>query len=375
MPKTKDPLGSAGGEMGENMKKILIIFAIVLMPVFAHGACSVTTTSPGSGYTLVGTESTVELGGYGTSTCATTRIRYYVDTTTQRYKKVTECVSCKSGYSTVNTMISFGDCTWDTAVMCSACTLQNEEPQYASVTGGSNPTNCATYSTRYLYSSMANGYFIVNTCTSCPSGYHFSDQRTVSFETTCSATYVECEACGSGYIYSMGKCSKCPSGTYKSGSNDTGTCQNCPAKTDAWTSSALTTNPSVSSGDVSSDEGAGDINSCYLADGSYYDDTGTWTHGATCYYDGTAPVDKCATVSYACLSYTGSTTTAVAAKTNQSTGAACWCTANGLSVYFTTMGPSVAPTYTANCESSCPNTCESNMKSNTNMRNVLGCDS
>ena len=351
--------------MGENMKKILIIFVMILMPVFAHGVCTTMTTSPDISYTSETTINLAYQGAHGTqSSCKNTAVKYYVDTTKKVYSTVTTCTSCETGYTSQSITVFVGDCSF-TASYCSYCSISTTRPNNISSLGGNHDiTNCSTLGRKYIYSSTANGYFEVKSCSQCANGY--SIQK--------SPMQINFSDCGLFYYY---ECQRdvCNAGYYGSGGDD---CTECPNKTDAYTSSSLSTNPSRRDGYIMSDRGSTTVDDCYLKDGTYYDATGAWTHGATCFYDGTSGgtvTDKCATVSYACLSYTGTANTAVSAKPNSSSGAACWCTANNKSIYLSTMGPSVAPTYTANCESGCPSACGSKVAGDSTWRTLLGCDS
>ena len=347
--------------MGENMKKILIIFAIVLMPAFAYGACTTMTTSPNTSYT-----SETNISWASGCSNGTPVKKYLVDTVKKTYVSVEVCNSCASGYTAETSVVYAGDCAFDVS-FCSYCTASDTKPSTGSQLGSNNLVNagCKTITKKYYYYSAANGYFTFQSCSECENGYVLN---TVPVPVTSFGN------CGTMYAYQCSR-SVCNAGYYGSGGDD---CTECPNKTDAYTSSSLSKNPSRRDGYIMSDRGSTTVDDCYLKDGTYYDATGAWTHGATCFYDGTSGgtvTDKCATVSYACLSYTGTANTAVSAKPNSSSGAACWCTANNKSIYLSTMGPSVAPTYTANCENACPSACVSNVASNPTWRTALGCDS
>ena len=354
------------------MKKFLIIFAMMTIPTIASAGCSIMTSQPSSSYTLIQTIDSTTLGNYGSNSCSSTTTKYYLDTTNMVYAKVLYCTACASEFSLQKMTVQVGSCSWDTQ-LCSTCSITSTKPTTGSGSGLSQGMNCATYNTKYLYYSGGNIYHTIESCATCPSGWHIDHKniQTVNFVDGCGTVFYSCTQCGTGYIYSKGQCVKCAAGEYSNG-NDSTTCLTCPSKDEAWTSSALTTKPSVSSGSISSN--SGHINKCFLKNGTYYDTQGAFTYGDDCYYDGTLAVDKCATVSYACLSYTGTANTAVSAKTNSSTGGACWCTANNKSIYMTTMGPDASPTYTSNCESSCLSACKSQFTYNTTWRTAVGCD-
>ncbi|MBD5400807.1 hypothetical protein HDR61_03640 [bacterium] len=178
--------------------------------------------------------------------------------------------------------------------------------------------NCENY-TETCYplntSDLSQGYYKVINCTSCKGSYtkqtHSSTTEPICPNiTTTSCDYCTCSCqttwttsgANTGYERrthngssacdcsgSTAKCTvttmeyRCAAGYYGT-ANSTGTsgCTRCPAATNVFTNSAKTTKAQG----TTNDGGRELLSSCYLAPGTYYDNTGTFMipSGKTCPY-------------------------------------------------------------------------------------------
>ena len=249
--------------------------------------------------------------------------------------------------------------------------------QLQATVGSSN--GCKNYSTLYYqYNETVNGTTTnlahkYIQCSTCNDGYfQVSKSGKVG---TCTYTYSQCTQCTAGTYKSGTSCPSCAKGTYSTTVNAS-SCTTCPPLSGAYADSDLTTAVNVANGYVTTaGTGSESINECYIIYAArYYDNSGTFSFGGTCAYDGTVVKDVCADITYACLDMMGTQYNMIpGTKENTSSGAACWCNANGKNFYYTTMGSSTSAS-PSSCEASCYSACSYTIANTTSVRESLGCD-
>ena len=260
--------------MGENMKKFLIIFAMMLMPVFAHGACSTSSTylSAFSGYTQL-TSNQGQMNSIGHCGLNGMTSTYVYDSTAKKYMLLYTCVDCISNTDSgptyypqyVAQSVTVGSCTF-TYHVCKYCVpTTTPEFNYTGTTFGS-ANNCSSYTTVYFGSRQANVSALVYNCTECASGYRLTESNTGSFG-NCGEIPMHFNTCNP---------ITCPGGQYLSGNE----CIDCPDVTKTYTDSALTTKPNAVGGG-----GQNPITKCFITSGpTYYDASGSFNLQSACYY-------------------------------------------------------------------------------------------
>ncbi len=355
------------------MKFRMLLFALAVGVLSASGAMAAsctayTSTSSLSGYTRAATVG-------DTTNCSSYTTQYYIDANTKTYHMVYSCSACTgSSVYKVDQTGGIGDCTYSYS-WCSACTYTTTKPNSVSALGGPTaPSSCSTQSTQYVISSAVAGYMSITSCATCPSGYW--KKYYYGKLNGCPYQYVQCTRCTPGTYKVSQSCISCSAGTY-SDTYNASSCSTCPSASDIYTTSALSTLASVSSGKITSDAGIGASSYCYIKPGTYYNSTGTFTYGGTCTYTNVATVDKCATVTTACISSNMELSAGVVQNGDLATkaasygsGAGCFCGANNRYYFFATMGQYVTSSSSL-CESSCPSACAGSVNGK---RSELGCD-
>ena len=272
LPNLKVPLDWAGQKMGENMKKFLIIFAMMLMPVFAHGACSTSSTylSAFSGYTQKTTNygQMNSIGHCGTNGMTS---KYVYDSTAKVYMQLYSCVDCVNGagpgdsdYYPMYTYeeITVGSCTFE-YVVCKYCNQSGDTPEFNVAGTLGSASNCVDAYSYYFGSRQANSSWLVHSCNNgCDAGY--SQEWVESSVGNCDVGFYTCSAI------------ICSGGQYLSGNE----CIDCPDVTKTYTDSALTTKPNAVGGG-----GQNPITKCFIVSGpTYYDASGSFNLQSSCYY-------------------------------------------------------------------------------------------
>ena len=163
------------------------------------------------------------------SACSGKTTKWYVDTETRQYRKITSCDSCPSDFHLSEAYVTYGGCAVQIN-LCNTCSYTNYQKysmQWTTYTG----SHCATSEVTYVNMDSIQQFYKVTSCTSCPSGY----ELTAGPEMTqyCPFTVMTCEKCSTGtYLskpsgQSFGVCVDCPKGTYSNTSGAT-SCTPCP---------------------------------------------------------------------------------------------------------------------------------------------------
>ncbi|MBR2011678.1 MAG: hypothetical protein IKA08_00200 [Alphaproteobacteria bacterium] len=240
-------------------------------------------------------------------------------------------------------------------------------------------SNCSGTKTNYACDSelgTSGVCYAYTICTGCKSGYTKTTQSK-NIDGCGNITTNRCydPNCYAGtYKNSSGACISCSVGTY-SNSTNASSCTTCPSLSGAYGDSARSKAVNVANGYVTTaGTGSTSINDCYIKNASYYYDTsGTFSFGGTCAYDGTVVVDKCpaSSISGACLSSGGTTGVVIdGEKTNDMTGAHCWCNMNGKTRYYGAVGNGTA----AACANICTASAACYGLTQASTRTEFGCD-
>lgn len=207
--------------------KIFAVGVILILPAYTANAanCTRTTCPSGSGALMV-QELVPEMycASYGTKTCWTN------GTNTYAYRP---CINCPIPYSNISTTFPF-DCG---TTQFSVCTCY-----------------CSNCESDTDWSDVGTGYQkIVSRWCDCDSG--------------------STAACATSTSY------RCATGYYGSSSNGTSGCSPCPTWREIYASPDLTGVPRGTSL-----AGATAITGCYIAPGTYYDETGAFKISSNCPY-------------------------------------------------------------------------------------------
>ncbi len=146
-------------------RMLLFVIAVCAMPLdVAFASCS-NSTSTQSGYTDVG-----QTWG-DTSYCSSYTTRYYHNSDTKEYGKVISCSACSSSADKFTVSGGFADCSFSYS-FCTLCEHTTTKPSgLSNLSTTSTPANCATTATEYIIPSTTSGYYTINSCATCPSGY------------------------------------------------------------------------------------------------------------------------------------------------------------------------------------------------------------
>lgn len=336
------------------------------LPGLAFGATCAASDRVPSGYALK------QRINYATSACTRQTRKYYSDAATKTYVDVVSCNECLAGTNFItNSHLSPYDCDFTVSWCSSNCSQSMTEP--TSMNKGSvlrpNANSCAKSETRYLIYPSISGYFTIESCLQCKSGYR---RVLKSAELPCqpAGARLDCERCNPGTFYDAKRnaCVSCTVGTY-SDTYEATACRACPSASGIYTNEAGTTVASVQNGSITSAAGAASSQQCYLRSGTYYDDMGTFRieDDASCKY-----VKKCSVIEHSCLDSNKGMAGPSDVRDGIPTGAPgpyCFCRTEGKYFYFTSMGNTEA-----SCNSGCRSTCTSIISSSSSVRDKLGCD-
>ena len=307
------------------------------------------------------------------------------------------CSSCSAGYgvypesdgidATVGTVgcvkCPKGSYSGSNSYKC----LQADKGYFVSKVGATSQVACA----KGAYTNVTGS----SACSPCQNGTTTTGTASVSCSASCSnsvgvyawntATWSEntvsgsCspKSCKAGYKYSTSSCTACEVGKYQDTNGSTNTsCTTCPAVTDYWADSGLSTRPSVTTSGV----GNTALSSCYVdADNkTFYDASGGFVFADVqlCSYFGTGAGTSisgtstdCATVQAHCLTNPADTARVALSDVPGGTttgGGYCWCSQNNMYMYFANMGSA------STCASACQFQCEEMLIGGGNMTS-MGC--
>lgn len=206
--------------------------------------------------------------------CSTVDIAgYYLDTGTNKYITPQTCTQCATGFAPVENTTSYGDCNNISYTTCALyCSLETTQPSGAQQASSTNPYDCSSTSTSYLFMPYANSYIRVNSCSSCPTGYYLYSEE-VNF-----GGQYDADSCKRTWY----TCAECNAGSYSSTNNAT-SCSPCPTGT--WSGAGASSCTPCPDGSTNSGTGNTQQSSCCLTNLNSSDSTGSFTYSSPCCYD------------------------------------------------------------------------------------------